>query len=93
MRAAKLLGIDTPIVGELMTTVRDAMGPSYPELVDDFERINRIAVAEETAFNRTLAAGSKLFEDAAAGPGPPARRCWAARTRSPCTTPTASRSS
>ncbi len=67
VRAAKLLGIDTPIVGELMTTVRDAMGPSYPELVDDFERINRIAVAEETAFNRTLAAGSKLFEDAAAG--------------------------
>ena len=54
-----------PIVGELMATVRDAMGPSYPELVTDFDRINRIAVAEETAFNRTLASGSKLFEDAA----------------------------
>jgi alanyl-tRNA synthetase len=49
-----------------MTTVRDAMGPSYPELVTDFDRINRIAVAEETAFNRTLAAGSRLFEHAAA---------------------------
>ena len=47
----------TPIVGELMATVRDAMGPSYPELVVDFDRINRIAVAEETAFNRTLAVG------------------------------------
>ncbi|MCI4676155.1 alanine--tRNA ligase [Candidatus Mycolicibacterium alkanivorans] len=66
IRAAKLLGIDTPIVGELMVTVRDAMGPAYPELVTDFDRINRIAVAEETAFNRTLASGSKLFEDAAA---------------------------
>jgi alanyl-tRNA synthetase len=66
VRAAKLLGIDTPIVGELMATVRDAMGPSYPELVTDFDRINRIAVAEETAFNRTLASGSRLFEDAAA---------------------------
>ena len=65
IRSAKLLGIERPIVGELMETVRDAMGPSYPELVTDFERINRIAVAEETAFNRTLAAGSKLFEDAA----------------------------
>ncbi|CAN5425774.1 alanine--tRNA ligase [soil metagenome] len=65
IRSAKLLGIDTPIVGELMATVRDAMGPSYPELVTDFDRINRIAVAEETAFNRTLAAGSRLFEDAA----------------------------
>ncbi|MFN8102450.1 MAG: alanine--tRNA ligase [Mycobacterium sp.] len=65
IRAAKLLGVDRPIMGRLMATVRDAMGPSYPELVADFDRINRIAVAEETAFNRTLVAGSKLFEDAA----------------------------
>ncbi|MDT5072182.1 MAG: alanyl-tRNA synthetase, partial [Mycobacterium sp.] len=65
IRSAKLLGIDTPIVGELMRCVRDAMGPSYPELVTDFDRINRIAVAEETAFNRTLVSGSRLFEDAA----------------------------
>ncbi|MDQ2628295.1 MAG: alanine--tRNA ligase, partial [Actinomycetota bacterium] len=65
VRAAKLLGIDDPIVGELMVTVRDAMGPSYPELVTDFDRISRIAVAEETAFNRTLASGSRLFDDAA----------------------------
>jgi alanyl-tRNA synthetase len=65
IRSAKLLGIEDPIVGELMTTVRDAMGPSYPELVTDFDRIHRIAVAEETAFNRTLASGSRLFDDAA----------------------------
>jgi alanyl-tRNA synthetase len=65
IRSAKLLGIDTPIVADLMATVRDSMGPSYPELVTDFDRINRIAVAEETAFNRTLASGSRLFEDAA----------------------------
>ncbi|MGA8332499.1 MAG: alanine--tRNA ligase [Mycobacterium sp.] len=65
IRSAKLLDIDGPIVGELMATVRDAMGPSYPELVADFDRINRIAVAEETAFNRTLQSGSRLFEDVA----------------------------
>jgi alanyl-tRNA synthetase len=65
IRSAKLLGIEGPIVGELMRCVRDAMGPSYPELVTDFDRINRIAVAEETAFNRTLVSGSRLFEDAA----------------------------
>jgi alanyl-tRNA synthetase len=65
IRSAKLLGIDDPIVGDLMATVREAMGPSYPELVTDFDRIHRIAVAEETAFNRTLASGSRLFEDAA----------------------------
>jgi len=65
IRSAKLLGIDTPIMGELMACVRDAMGPSYPELVTDFDRINRIAIAEETAFNRTLTSGSRLFDDAA----------------------------
>ncbi|MEZ0355879.1 alanine--tRNA ligase [Mycobacterium sp. SA01] len=66
IRAAKLLGVEQPIMADLMVTVRDAMGPSYPELVTDFDRIQRIAVAEETAFNRTLASGSKLFEEAAA---------------------------
>jgi alanyl-tRNA synthetase len=65
IRSAKLLGIEDPIVGDLMATVRDAMGPSYPELVADFDRINRIAVAEEKAFNRTLASGSRLFEEVA----------------------------
>ena len=65
IRAAKLLGVEQPIMAELMTTVRDAMGPSYPELVTDFDRIQRIAVAEETAFNRTLASGSRLFDEAA----------------------------
>ncbi|WP_299564522.1 alanine--tRNA ligase [uncultured Mycolicibacterium sp.] len=65
IRSARLLDINSPIVGDLMATVRDAMGPSYPELVSDFDRIHRIAVAEETAFNRTLASGSRLFEEAA----------------------------
>jgi alanyl-tRNA synthetase len=65
IRSAKLLGIEDPIVGELMATVRDAMGPSYPELVADFDRIRRIAVAEETAFNRTLQSGSRLFDEVA----------------------------
>jgi alanyl-tRNA synthetase len=65
IRSARLLDIEGPIVGELMATVRDAMGPSYPELVADFDRIRRIAVAEETAFNRTLVAGSKLFDEVA----------------------------
>ncbi len=65
IRAAKLLGVEQPVMADLMATVRDAVGPSYPELLSDFDRIERIAVAEETAFNRTLASGSRLFEDAA----------------------------
>jgi alanyl-tRNA synthetase len=66
IRSAKLLGVEGPIVGDLMATVSDAMGPSYPELVADFDRIRRIAVAEETAFNRTLQSGSRLFDEVAA---------------------------
>src|SRR5699024_1297647 len=50
---------------ELMVTVRTAMAPSYPELETDFERIENVAVGEETAFLTTLASGSKLFEDVA----------------------------
>ncbi|MFZ1177904.1 MAG: alanine--tRNA ligase [Mycobacterium sp.] len=65
IRSAKLLDVEGPIVGDLMATVRDAMGPSYPELVADFDRIRRIAVAEETAFNRTLVSGSRLFDEVA----------------------------
>ena len=65
IRSAKLLGIEQPIVADMMATVRDANGPSYPELVSDFDRIQRIAVAEETAFNRTLVSGSRLFDEAA----------------------------
>lgn len=65
IRAAKLLGVEQPIMAELMVTVRDAVGPSYPDLLSDFDRIQRIAVAEETAFNRTLTSGSRLFEGAA----------------------------
>ncbi|KRE31659.1 alanine--tRNA ligase [Mycobacterium sp. Soil538] len=65
IRAAKLLGIDDPFMADLMATVRDAMGPSYPELVTDYDRIARIAIAEEAAFNRTLASGSRLFDEAA----------------------------
>jgi len=41
------------------------MSPSYPELKTDFERIQRVAVAEEKAFLRTVASGSKLFDVAA----------------------------
>lgn len=65
IRSAKLLGVERPVMADLMTTVRDAMGPSYPDLAADFDRIQRIAVAEETAFNRTLASGSRLFDEAA----------------------------
>ncbi|MBJ8345286.1 alanine--tRNA ligase [Antrihabitans sp. YC2-6] len=65
VRSVKLLGADQPTIGELMRVVRDEMSPSYPELATDFQRIENVAVGEETAFRKTLTSGSKLFEGAA----------------------------
>ncbi|RVW04045.1 alanine--tRNA ligase [Rhodococcus xishaensis] len=62
IRSAKLLGAEKPSMGEFVTVVSDTMSPSYPELATDFERILAVAVGEETAFLRTIAAGSKMFE-------------------------------
>ena len=49
IRAAKLLGIEDAFMADLMATVRDATGPSYPELVNDFDRIlSLIHISEPT---------------------------------------------
>jgi alanyl-tRNA synthetase len=64
IRNARLLGITEPVLADLMAVVRDAMGPSYPEIVTDFERIVAVAAVEEESFLATLATGSRLFEGA-----------------------------
>ena len=65
VRSARLLGAAGPTMVELMRTVRDAMGPSYPETISGYDRIERIAVAEEAAFLKTLESGTQRFERAA----------------------------
>ena len=62
----RLLGGTEPIMGDLFGVVRDVMGPIYPELVSDFDRISRYAVAEEEAFLSTLRNGSTIFDNAVA---------------------------
>jgi alanyl-tRNA synthetase len=62
VRSARLLGIREPSLGEFAVVVRDAMGPSYPELVTDFGRIRSLVDAEEQAFLATLASGTRLFD-------------------------------
>jgi len=64
VRSARLLGVHDPVLGEVIPVVRDAMGPTYPELVTDFERIDAIARTEEDAFRSTLSAGSRIFDTA-----------------------------
>ncbi|MDH6678961.1 alanyl-tRNA synthetase [Rhodococcus sp. LBL1] len=65
IRSAKLLGAEKPSMRDFVTVVRDTMAPSYPALATDFDRIVGVAVGEETAFLRTIAAGSKMFESEA----------------------------
>jgi alanyl-tRNA synthetase len=62
VRNIRTLGADKPVMPELVGVVRDTMGPSYPELVSDFERIVTVAAAEEEQFLTTLRQGTTRFE-------------------------------
>ncbi|CAM01358.1 alanyl-tRNA synthetase [Saccharopolyspora erythraea NRRL 2338] len=66
IRSTRLLGVHEPVLGEFAAVVRDAMAPSYPELVTEFDRIDSVMRNEEDAFLSTLTAGSKIFDLAVA---------------------------
>ncbi len=66
VRNMKLLGYDDPSLSTLVGVVRDAMGPSYPELVTDFGRIEAVVRAEEESFRATLRTGTTHFDRAVA---------------------------
>ncbi|MGH3903161.1 MAG: alanine--tRNA ligase [Pseudonocardiaceae bacterium] len=66
VRSMRLLGVTEPVLGEITAVVRDTMGPSYPEVVADYQRIDAVARAEEEAFLVTLSAGSRIFDLAVA---------------------------
>ncbi|GAA0522170.1 alanine--tRNA ligase [Saccharopolyspora subtropica] len=66
IRSTRLLGVHEPVLGEFSKIVRDAMAPSYPELVTEFDRIESVMRNEEDAFLATLTAGSKIFDMAVA---------------------------
>ncbi|MGI9063494.1 MAG: alanine--tRNA ligase [Pseudonocardiaceae bacterium] len=62
VRSIRLLGVHEPVLGAIAPVVRDAMGPTYPEIVTDFERIEAVARAEEEVFLTTLSSGSRIFD-------------------------------
>jgi alanyl-tRNA synthetase len=66
VRAMRLLGVQEPVLPQLLPVSRDCMSPSYPELAKDFERISTYAYAEEEAFLHTLRAGTTMFDTAVA---------------------------
>ncbi|OXM62466.1 alanine--tRNA ligase [Amycolatopsis vastitatis] len=65
VRSTRLLGVQEPVLQEFAKVVRDTMGPTYPELVDGFDRINEVVRIEEEAFLSTLTSGSRIFDMAA----------------------------
>jgi alanyl-tRNA synthetase len=66
VRSLRLLGVTEPVLSDITTVVRDTMGPSYPEIATDYQRIEAVARAEEAAFLATLSAGSRIFDLAVA---------------------------
>ncbi len=62
IRNMRILGAQEVVMPELIEATIKAMGPQYPELVSDRNRILEIATAEETIFAQTLKTGTQLFE-------------------------------
>lgn len=66
IRAMRLLGVTEPCLPVLFPASRDAMKGAFPYVADDFERISRIAYAEEKAFLHTIETGTARLEEAVA---------------------------
>jgi alanyl-tRNA synthetase len=66
VRSMRLLGVEEPTFAELFPASRDAMKTQYPEVASDFDRISRLANAEEETFLRTLASGTSILDIAVA---------------------------
>jgi alanyl-tRNA synthetase len=64
VRSMRLLGVEDPVLPELLPVSRDAMAPSYPEIATGFERISSLAYAEEEAFRQTLRSGTTILDTA-----------------------------
>jgi alanyl-tRNA synthetase len=62
----RLLGVEKPVFGELISVSKEAMKGVYPEVEQRFEVIHSAAVKEEQAFLRTISAGTARLESAVA---------------------------
>jgi alanyl-tRNA synthetase len=62
VRSVRLLGVDEPVLLDLISTSRHRMAASYPELDEAFPRIRQVAEGEEENFRRTLAAGTTILD-------------------------------
>ena len=65
VRSMRLLGYEDPALPELLPVSRDKMAETYDVLHRDWQRISRVAYAEEEAFRQTLRTGTSIFDLAA----------------------------
>ncbi len=65
IRNMRILGASDPTSRELVAASVKAMGPQYPELVENQERITSVTVNEEETFLSTLKSGTQIFDVAA----------------------------
>lgn len=66
IRAMRLLGVTEPCLPVLFPASCEAMKGAFPYVGDDFERISRIAYAEEKTFLHTIETGTERLEEAVA---------------------------
>jgi len=62
IRNMRILGAPDHNTAELITAAIGAMGPQYPELVTDKNRILAVANGEEDSFLQTLKSGTQIFD-------------------------------
>jgi alanyl-tRNA synthetase len=64
VRSLRLLGVDEPVLLDLVRVSADRMQLSYPEVQSEFGRTSQIVEQEEESFRRTLASGTTILDTA-----------------------------
>ncbi|NLE98822.1 MAG: alanine--tRNA ligase, partial [Propionibacterium sp.] len=64
IRSMRLLGVQDPVLGELLPVSKALMEVSYPEVTASWDRVSGLAAAEEESFRRTLQSGTVMFDTA-----------------------------
>ncbi len=62
IRFSRFIGLNKPFLSKLVPTLADVMGSTYPELVKQSEKLQKIIASEEETFFTTLAEGSGYLE-------------------------------
>ena len=63
LRHGKILGLELPFLSEIVDTVINQYGETYPDLIKNADKIKSIIKQEEERFKITLDRGYKLLED------------------------------